>query len=408
LPVLVVGRSVYDQPNGSLLGKGDANVTRSGKKPVRSRRGERTKAKPRAAKRTVHAASPARATRVQAKRTVGPAVADRLEAERARLGHIVALSSDAIIGIDLDDLISAWNTGAERMLGHTSRKAMGRRWTMLFPPDLLEELERLHERAKDDQPIYQHDTVMVTRDNCTLPVSVNVFATKDLGGRIVGTSLVARDMTERKSAEERQRLLLAELNHRVKNTLATVISIANQSLRDAESLESFGASFIGRVRALAKTQELLTRSSWSGVPLREVLAAECAPYEKRNDGNLARSGPDVALTAKAVLSIALVIHELMTNAVKHGALSRPRGRVNIEWALIGAGSDQFLRINWSERGGPTVAPPRRRGFGRTLIEEGLAHELNARAQFDFAPAGLTCQIEIPAREVVAESLPRDA
>jgi PAS domain S-box-containing protein len=213
--------------------------------------------------------------------------------------------------------------------------------------------------------------------------------------RFVGVSL---DVTGRKRAEERQRLLLAELNHRVKNTLATVQSIAQQTLRHAASAEDFAEAFLARLRALANTHGLLTAREWLGADLRAVLAAELEPYGDEA-GRVALAGPAVHLGPPVVLALGMVTHELATNAAKHGALSVPGGRVAVSWEVVrdvvrdGRG-EPVLEIEWLERGGPPVTPPRRRGFGSVVLQRGLSHAFGGRLDLAYEPEGVRCRIAV--------------
>jgi two-component sensor histidine kinase len=243
---------------------------------------------------------------------------------------------------------------------------------------------------------------MVTADGRMVPVAVNVSPTRDLAGKVVGVALIARDVTERKHAEERQRLLLAELNHRVKNMLATVLSIANQTIDDAESLSTFRRSFTGRIRALSETQNLLTRTNWTGVTMRDVLQAETAPHIKQGSENFVLEGPELLLTPRAALSLALVTHELTTNAIKYGALSASTGKVYVKWSVTGPRDRRCVVVEWKEAGGPKVKAPKRRGFGRKLIEEGLSYELGGKAELRFDPDGFNCRIELPAADTLTD------
>jgi PAS domain S-box-containing protein len=205
--------------------------------------------------------------------------------------------------------------------------------------------------------------------------------------RIIG---VALDITDRKRDEEHQRLLLHELNHRVKNTLAVVQALAHQSFagsRDVARREAFE----GRLVALAGAHNLLTRESWEAASLRDVIrsaAAACDPDGTR----LALDGPEMRVPPKTAVAFALAIHELCTNAVKYGALSTESGRVTVAWSV----ADSRLRLVWTEAGGPPVLPPRRRGFGSRMLENALAGELAGVVRLDFAPSGLCCTIDAPA------------
>jgi two-component sensor histidine kinase len=211
-------------------------------------------------------------------------------------------------------------------------------------------------------------------------VSYNGTAVRDPdGGDVSLAVLTMRDVTTRKAAEERHRLLLAELSHRVKNTLAVVQGIANRSLSGERTLGEAREALAKRLRALANAHTLLTASEWRGASLRALAAAELDPYR----GRVAMRGRDLALGPKAAQGLALILHELATNAAKHGALSVPEGRAELAWDA----GEAVLRLTWREAGGPEVRPPARRGFGRLLIEEAAVHDLAGRARLEFRRGG---------------------
>lgn len=213
-------------------------------------------------------------------------------------------------------------------------------------------------------------------------------------GRAVRLAGVSLDITDRKQAEEHQRLLLDELNHRVKNTLASVQSIAMQTLRHAETPAAFNETFIERIHALARAHELLTEASWEGASLTEViertLRVHLADCDHRQ---VAVAGPQVRLGPNAAVTLNMVFHELAANATKYGALSTPGGRVDVAWEA--APDRDAIIMHWRESDGPPVAEPRRRGFGSRLIERGLTREMGGEARMDFLPAGLRCHIRLP-------------
>jgi PAS domain S-box-containing protein len=198
------------------------------------------------------------------------------------------------------------------------------------------------------------------------------------------------DVTERKRAEARQRLLVNELNHRVKNTLATVQSIAAQTLRSAPDIQSAKDAFEARLMALAAAHDLLTAQSWRGAPLSDVVARSVSAFQTAGRP-ISVSGPPVWLSAQRALALSLALHELATNAAKHGALSTPEGRVSIRWSAT-AGE---LNLSWVEEGGPRVTAPTRAGFGTRLLQRGLARELDGEVTVTFAPEGVRCQMLCP-------------
>jgi two-component sensor histidine kinase len=215
-------------------------------------------------------------------------------------------------------------------------------------------------------------------------------------GRPQRAVAVVLDISDRKEAELRQRVLLDELNHRVKNTLATVQAIAGQTLRRTSDPEAFVRSFEARLLSLSKTHNLLTHSGWRGARLKDILAAELEPFG-RGDGARARlSGPELELPARHAVAIGMVLHELTTNAAKYGALSTPEGRVAVTWTImLGRDSPRTLTLNWQEMDGPPVSPPSREGFGSRLIRRTMEGELSGRVAFDFGPAGLRVSLTVP-------------
>jgi two-component sensor histidine kinase len=213
-------------------------------------------------------------------------------------------------------------------------------------------------------------------------------------------AILFRDISERKQAQEHREMLINELNHRVKNTLATVQSFANQTLRNANNTAEASIIFNSRLLALARAHDVLTREHWAGADLRKVVSDAVAAYSE--DGRAPRvqvNGPDLRLQPKSALALSMALHELATNAVKHGALSNGSGAVEIDWH-ISRDEQQRFRLRWIESGGPAVEKPRRRGFGSRLVEQGLAQDLAGDVRLDFERAGLVCTIDAPLAEVV--------
>lgn len=207
-------------------------------------------------------------------------------------------------------------------------------------------------------------------------------------GSASGVFVEGIDMTEQVQADERQRLLLDELNHRVKNTLATVQAIAQQTLRGAQDPVAFAEAFQSRLLALSQTHNALTDSQWAGAGLRQILRQELGPYGAER---VAMEGPDVHLPARVALALGMVFHELATNAAKYGALSTG-GRLLLSWSVTG---DEELAFEWRETGGPPAVRPQRRGFGSRLIERSIAIELGGRITADYGEDGLVVRFDAP-------------
>lgn len=212
------------------------------------------------------------------------------------------------------------------------------------------------------------------------------FAGRGADRKPVAIAGASRDLTERKQAEEQQRLLVNELNHRIKNTLATVQSIASMTIRGASDLPSARAKLDGRIISLAYAHDLLTERSWAGADLRDVVTRAMAPFSIA--GQIELSGASLEVSPRHALALSLAVHELATNATKYGALSDAKGRVELRWHA----ADGVLHLSWRESGGPAVTPPTRRGFGSRMLKEGLQRDLGGETRLDYAPDGVCCEI----------------
>ena len=211
-------------------------------------------------------------------------------------------------------------------------------------------------------------------------------------GEAVGVFVEGSDVTDRVIGDRQQKLLLDELNHRVKNTLSTVQAIADQTLRTNADPGDFRRAFEARLMALSATHNLLTTTNWRSAELREVARLEFRPHGPER---YRLSGPPVSLSPAQALALGMLFHELATNAAKHGALSSGDGQVDVAWRVRRRGEARELEIDWTERGGPPVAPPARRGFGSRLIERGLQGQLGGDTTLDYAPGGLRCRLRLP-------------
>ncbi|MBW8269330.1 sensor histidine kinase [Caldovatus aquaticus] len=243
------------------------------------------------------------------------------------------------------------------------------------------------------------DFTFTTRDGRPGHYDVTAEPLCDATGAVVGATVAMVDVTDRvrdaaalRRQEAHLRLLIEELNHRVKNTLAAVLAIAVQTLRHAADTEEARRVLQDRLLALAAAHDVLTRTCWEGAALEELIRAALAPLRPADPARLRIAGPEVWLPPRAALTLTLAFHELATNAAKYGAFASESGRVTVAWSLDPEGR---LRIRWSETGGPPVAPPARRGFGSRLIERSLAHDLGGQARIEFPPAGAVCTIEAP-------------
>lgn len=323
------------------------------------------------------------------------------ENARERLAAIVESSDDAIVSKDLNGVIVSWNRGAEQLFGYSAAEVVGKPITILIPEDHRSEEPEILARIRRGERIVHYETVRRRKNGSLVDISLTVSPVTDGKGRIVGASKIARDITDRKRAEDERNLLVAELSHRVKNTLATVISIAHQSFSRNVDPEEARRSFDARIRALAQTHSRLAEANWSGVAIETMLLDELAPYRRDDGGNVRLSGQAIVLNPRCALTLGLAIHELATNAAKYGALSRRQGRVDVGWEADSQAA--HLAIRWTESRGPTVHPPARSGFGRLLLERVLGSDLRGTVEMDFAATGFRCAIKLPLDEHVAHS-----
>jgi PAS domain S-box-containing protein len=211
------------------------------------------------------------------------------------------------------------------------------------------------------------------------------------------------DITERKKAEDHIKFLLLEVSHRAKNLLSVIQAIAGQTVRTAGSLEEFETRFGLRLHGLAASHDILVSQSWQGAPLADLVRLQLAPFAEVGSSRLELVGPNVVLAARAAQGIGLALHELATNAAKHGALSIPTGNVRVSWAFEDVGAHpRPLRLSWAERGGPPAAAPSKRGFGYVVIERMAASAVSGEATMEFAPEGLRWVLSIPAANLVNE------
>jgi PAS domain S-box-containing protein len=308
-----------------------------------------------------------------------------------RLAAIVESSNDAIVSKNLDGTITSWNNAAERLFGYTADEVVGKPVTILIPPEYEDEEPRIIERIRNGERIEHYETVRRRKDGQYVQVSLSISPIKNAREEIIGAAKIARDITDRKNTEQVRQLLLREMKHRIKNTLATVQSLASQTFRTAPAAEREG--FIGRLHALAGSHDLLTDEDLGGASVEDIMLRVLAPFREGSEDRCRVDGPVVLINANDAVKLSMAAHELATNAVKYGALSNATGSVALTWARM-PGSP-MLTVAWTETGGPPVSQPERRGFGSVLIE----HAFGAHgAQLDYDPAGLKCTLHIPLDE----------
>jgi PAS domain S-box-containing protein len=319
----------------------------------------------------------------------------------ARLVQIVNVSPTAIYLYDFEAGSAVWAAGpTEPVYGYTPEElvAGGRRLIsgLIHPEDVPSVAARLRTLAEAPDGAVCDFELRVRRKGGGWRWILDraVAFERDGAGHVIKTLSAAIDIDERKRAEERRVMLINELNHRVKNTLASVQSIARQTLRSGRPPEQAMELFTARLVALSAAHNVLTRENWEGAELAEIAQEALAPFTTRGDGRIHVRGPATRLSARAAVGLAMALHELATNATKYGALSGEAGEVELSWSVLGH-EPPCLTLEWQERGGPPVVEPARSGFGSRLLTQGLPGELDGVTELEFAPEGVRCRITAP-------------
>ena len=235
--------------------------------------------------------------------------------------------------------------------------------------------------------------IRVDRERARHWYDLHIEPLRDVRGAITGLTCAAVDITERKEGEAHLRLVMRELTHRSKNLLAVIQAMARQTARPGGTIASFLERFGARLQALARAHDLLVRESWHGVSLHDLVRSQLGPYSDRDHPQVSVSGPDIQVKPEAAQTLSLAFHELASNAVKYGALSRRRGHVSVDWRELPQNGE--IEIVWRERHGPRPTQPKRRGLGSQVIEQHLSRALHADVTLAFPPEGLTCRIMLP-------------
>jgi PAS domain S-box-containing protein len=307
-----------------------------------------------------------------------------------RIASIVESSDDAIVSKDLNGVIINWNQGAERIFGYTAEEVVGKPITILIPPDRHDEEPAILERIRRGERVEHFETVRMRKHGSRVDISLTISPVKNAEGKIIGASKIARDITERKRSEAQIAILAREAEHRAKNVLATVQATVH--LTQSDTPEGLKQAIEGRIQALANVHRLFVESRWEGADLHSLAQEELAAYSQGRETRVQIDGPSVLLEPNAAQAIAVILHELATNAAKYGALSVPNGQIRTEWSHEQNGQ---LVLRWTEKGGPPVEPPTRRGFGARVMENMVRGQFKGELKFDWHPEGLACEIVLP-------------
>ncbi|NTH49209.1 PAS domain S-box protein [Agrobacterium rhizogenes] len=321
----------------------------------------------------------------------------------AWLAAIVESSDDAIISKTLEGIITSWNRSAEHLFGFTAAETIGKPITILIPDDRLHEEATIIERIHRGERIERYETVRRRKDGSLIDVSLTVSPVRDVCGRIIGASKIARDISERKLERERQILLLREMNHRIKNLFAVTNALITMSQRSAASAKDLADNLRGRIVSLARVHEL-TLPDLSGdmtarasTTLFSLLDAVLAAHREDGLDRIQIIGSDVPIGGSALTSMALLLHEFTTNAIKYGALSVAEGQIRISMA-----ADEELTLSWTETGGPPIlSASESTGFGSQLERITVESSLRGSLTREWRPEGLRIELRIPLENLIS-------
>lgn len=304
---------------------------------------------------------------------------------------IVSTLADGVISIDSVGSIETWNETIATMSGHQVSEVMGRSLSELA---LLDNCPIV--AAMTSRETHRTETSLRTIGNRLVPVSVTATPMLSSDGHLLGVSAVIADITQRKQREDNMRFVMMELAHRAKNLMAVILSMAKCTSETCSTVDEFEAKFASRVHSLAHSHDLLLKENWSGASLKGLFERQLSSFLETSSKRVAIRGPAILLKPQAAQMIGLAIHELATNAAKHGALSNRLGRIDVVWWIaLHSDGGKKLSIEWKESGGPEVTPPTREGFGFMVVNEMVGRALDAAVSMAFNPEGFKWRVVAP-------------
>lgn len=328
----------------------------------------------------------------------------------ARLAAIVDSSYDAIIGKDLNSVITDWNHAAERMFGYTAEEAIGRSILMLIPEHMHAEETEIISRIRKGEGVASLETTRQRKDGSLIAVSLTVSPIRNGAGEIIGASKIARDITSAKESERRIRLLMREVNHRVKNQFAVILSMVRETSKRSTDPGEFEELIRARIMALSRSHDLLVTSEWAGASLFDLIQEHLKPFG--HEERISLSGPLLTLQSNAVQNLGMAFHELGTNSSKYGALASEGGRVEITWKVeVGAEAQRLFHLLWQETSPARVDAPApesvRKGFGTVVLQRVAPQSLGGSSNLERAPGAMKWSLVAPLEAIIVPQLGSD-
>ena len=329
------------------------------------------------------------------KQDLGPFV---IAAETTRMAMVFTDACEA------DNPIIFANDSFLKLTGYNRDEVLAQSFNVILASGASKEAKAEIEAAFADPSEESPEIHYQRKDGSECWASLFVNPVKDEQGAVVQHFISLVDTTRYKTAQQNAALLIDELNHRVKNTLATVQSIVTQAVRNSDDAVAAGELIETRIAALSRSHDLLGREKWDGAGLHDLVVEACAPFRaaKSRAERFTIEGDNIRLSPKSTLTLGIAFHELATNAVKYGALSNNVGKISVKWTMEAKPDGRWLCLHWREHGGPPVLKPDRKGFGSRVIEQGLAHELAGKIKLDYHPEGVVCTIDVPAPRAVLD------
>lgn len=317
----------------------------------------------------------------------------------ALLAAIVESSDDAIISKDLNGIISSWNKGAETTFGYTAEEMIGKSVLTLIPTERHAEEAYILGQIRQGRRVHHYETIRKRKNGELIHVSLTTSPVCDRHGNIVGASKIARDITEKKRAEETQRLLLREVNHRSKNLLSIVQAVVHRTAA-ATAPDEFARRVAQRLQSLSTHQDLMIERNWRGAEIGSIVRAQLNDVAGLDNSRVLIEGPPLMLQPAVSQALGMTLHELVINAQKFGALSNDSGTISVRWGMSLEGGQQIFTLRWKEAGGPPVFTPTESGFGMTVIERLSSQSFRGEARLVFAPDGVEWTLTAPASGIM--------
>jgi len=317
----------------------------------------------------------------------------------ARLAAIVESSFDAIVSKDLDGIITSWNPAAERLFGFAAEEAIGKPILIVVPESHHGEEARIIARIRLGESVETFETIRLRKDGALVPVSLTISPIRAHDGRIIGASKIARDISARRESQRRIQLLLREVNHRVKNQYAVIISMMRETLKHTGSAAEFEAKLRERIMALSRSQDLLVNRDWRGASLEDLILQHMAPFGGR--ASIGLSGPPLLLKPNAVQSLGMAFHELATNSAKYGVLAQD-GVIDVTWFVEGSGDAAMFQLVWTEAASKPIllaGVGERKGFGSVVLKRATPQSLSGGAIYHCTEGGVSWTLRAPLDQV---------